>query len=205
MGVYHSFDPAEGHGLPHDPIKAIIAPRPIGWMSTLSPTGVRNLAPYSFFNIFNDRPPILIFASDNGKDSISNIEATGEFVFNLATRRLAEAMNLTSTVCPPDADEFVLAGLDAIASDRVAPARVAGAAAAMECRLIETHPLRTLDGNELGRSLVIGQVVRVHIETSYLVDGLFDITKAETIARCGYRGDYVAVTELFDMPRPRRP
>ncbi len=200
---YHSFSPAEGHGLPHDPIKAIIAPRPIGWVSTLSPQGVRNLAPYSYFNIFYDKPPILIFASDGRKDSVTNIEATGEFVYNLANTAFAAAMNTSSTVCPAAVDEFVLAGLEAEPSDLVAPPRVAGVAAAMECKLVEIQRLRDIHGTLLPSHLVIGQVVRVHINHHCLVDGLFDITRAGTIARCGYRGDYIAVTETFEMVRPK--
>src|SRR5690554_4676060 len=193
--TYHSFDPAVGHGLPHDPIKAIIAPRPIGWFSTLDAAGIPNLAPYSFFNLFSSAPPILIFGSEGRKDTISNIAARGEFVFNLATRHQAQAMNQSSGTYPSGVDEFVEAGLATIASDLVAPPRVAGAPAAMECKLLEIKPLVDLDGAKLGTELVIGQVVRVHIDTECLTDGLFDIEKAETLARCGYRGKYIAVNE----------
>lgn len=202
MTAYHSFDPALGHGLPHDPIKAIVAPRPIGWISSVGPTGVLNLAPYSYFNIFCHQPPILIFGSEGRKDSLSNIEASGEFVFNLATRDIAEAMNLSSGRYGPEVDEFVLAGLEAVSSDVVGAPRVGGVAAAMECRLIQTQQLRDMDGNAVASHLVIGQVVRVHIKRDHLIDGLFDITSAGTIARCGYRGDYVEATSTFEMLRP---
>lgn len=202
MPQSYSFDPALGHGLPHDPVKAIVAPRPIGWISSVDREGRVNLAPYSFFNVFSSAPPILIFGSEGRKDSLSNIEATGEFVYNLATRALAEAMNLTSGVFPPETDEFEVAGLEKIASDAVSPPRVAASPAAMECRLLEIKPLVDLDGNRLERELVIGQVVRVHIDPDYLTDGLFDIAKAGTIARCGYRGDYVEAGEPFEMLRP---
>ena len=204
MSDYHSFDPALGHGLPHDPIKAIIAPRPIGWISSVGAQGAANLAPYSYFNMFSHKPPILIFGSEGRKDTISNIEATGEFVFNLATRDLAEAVNQTSAVQPPHIDEFVLAGLAKVPSDEVAPPRVAGVAAAMECRLVQVQQLTDMTGAPIEAHLVIGQVVRVHINQACLVDGQFDITRARTIARCGYRGDYVEAGETFEMLRPGR-
>lgn len=203
MDDCHSFDPAHGHGLPHDPIKAIVAPRPIGWISTVDGGGVANLAPYSYFNLFSHRPPILIFGSEGRKDSLHNVIETGEFVFNLATRAMAEAVNRSSAAVPPETDEFELSGLAAHPSDVVRPPRVAGAAAAMECRLIETRQLSDIDGRAVGSHLVIGQVLRVHIARRCLVDGLFDITRAGTIARCGYRGDYIEVDRTFEMLRPR--
>ena len=202
MTRYHSYDPAQGHGLPHDPIKAIIAPRPIGWVSSLDQEGHANLAPYSFFNIFCSAPPILIFGSEGRKDSINNIEATGGFVYNLATRRQAEAMNISSGSFAAGVDEFDEAGLEKLASESVRSPRVGGAPASFECKLLEIKALVDLDGNRLERELVIGQVVRVHIDADYLTDGLFDIEKAGTIARCGYRGDYVEVTSVFEMLRP---
>ncbi|MEQ8600633.1 MAG: flavin reductase family protein [Devosia sp.] len=203
MSEYHSFDPAKGHGLPHDPIKAIIAPRPIGWISSVGAAGHVNLAPYSYFNIFSHKPPILIFGSEGRKDSVSNIEETREFVFNLATRDLAERMNQSSGAYPPEVDEFDKAGLTPVPSAVVAAPRVAGAAASMECKLLEIRQLLDIDGQPVSSHLVIGQVVRVHIRQDLLVDGMFDIVRAGTIARCGYRGDYVAVTETFEMLRPR--
>lgn len=202
MTRYHSYDPARGHGLPHDPIKAIIAPRPIGWLSSVDREGRANLAPYSFFNLLCADPPILVFGSEGRKDTLRNIAATGEFVFNLATRAQAEAMNHTSGDYPPDIDEFVEAGLGKVPSDAVAPPRVAGTPASMECKRIEIRPLTDIDGNVLDREMVIGQVVRVHIDPDCLRDGLFDIVRAQTIGRCGYRGDYAGVSELFEMLRP---
>jgi flavin reductase (DIM6/NTAB) family NADH-FMN oxidoreductase RutF len=202
MPCFHSYDPAQGHGLPHDPIKAIIAPRPIGWVSSLDKDGRANLAPYSFFNIFCSAPPILIFGSEGRKDSITNIEMTGEFVYNLATRRQAEPMNISSGPFAPGVDEFDQAGLEKLGSEVVGPPRVSGAPASFECKLVEIKTLVDLDGKRLARELVIGQVVRVHIDADYLTDGLFDIEKAGTIARCGYRGDYVEVTSVFEMLRP---
>src|SRR5690606_36640096 len=144
----------------------------------------------------------LIFGSEGRKHSIDNIEATGEFVYNLATSAQAEAMNQSSGDYGPEVDEFVESGLGKIASQVVAAPRVAGTPAAFECRLLEIKPLVDLDGNRLARELVIGQVVRVHIDPDYLTNGLFDMAKARTIARCGYRGDYIEVSEAFEMLRP---
>lgn len=203
MTQFHSYDPAVGHGLPHDPIKAIIAPRPIGWISSVDSEGQVNLAPYSFFNLFCSNPPILIFGSEGRKDSLSNIEATGEFVFNLATRALGDAMNISSAAYSSDVDEFEISGLEKAQSDVVKAPRVAASPASMECKLLEIKPLVDLEGTTLAHELVIGQVVRVHIDRDYLVDGLFDMTRSRTIARCGYRGDYAEVNSLFEMFRPK--
>lgn len=205
MTKYHSYDPSEGHQLPHSPIKAIIAPRPIGWISTINSSGVANLAPYSFFNIVSEKPPILLFSSDGRKDTLRNIETTKEFVFNLVTRDLAYAMNETSADWPSGIDEFEKAGLAKIQSETVSPPRVAGSPASMECKLLDITPLVDLDGRDAESTIVIGQVVRIHIDESLLVQGQFDIGKAGTIARAGYRGDYVQVTETFEMLRPSQP
>lgn len=202
LSDYHSFDPAEGHGLPHDPIKAIVAPRPIGWISSVDNNGKPNLAPYSYFNIFSHKPPILIFGSEGRKDSLTNIEQTKSFVFNLATRNLSKALNQTSAPYPPEVDEFTLAGLKTVASDKVAAPRVAGVAAAMECKLVQIQAMKNAAGKDIGAYLIIGEVVQVHIDKAFLVEGLFDITKARTIARCGYRGDYIEAEKTFEMLRP---
>ncbi|MCM2506043.1 flavin reductase family protein [Aureimonas altamirensis] len=202
MPKYHSYDPGEGHRLPHSPIKAIIAPRPIGWISTLGPDGVANLAPYSFFNIVSEKPPILLFSSEGRKDTIRNIEATGEFVFNLATNGFADAMNVSSANWPPEADEFEKAGLAKLSSEAVAAPRVAGSPAALECKLLDIRRLSDLDGRDVDAEIVMGQAVRIHILQDVLTEGYFDIAKAGTIARAGYRGDYVAVAETFEMLRP---
>jgi flavin reductase (DIM6/NTAB) family NADH-FMN oxidoreductase RutF len=196
------YEPQNGHGLPHDPFKAIVAPRPIGWISTVDAGGRPNLAPYSFFNAFCEGPPIVGFSSGGRKDSQRNAEATGEFVVNLATRRQAEAMNLTSAAFPPGVSEFEVAGLAAASSRLVRPPRVAGAPAALECKLLLALPLNDLDGRPTSCTLVLGQVVGVHIEAAFLKGGLFDLVAAGTIARCGYRGDYAQVTSLFEMLRP---
>ncbi len=197
------YDPADGHGLPHDPFKAIVAPRPVGWVSTMDDAGRVNLAPYSFFNAFSDSPPIVGFSSDGWKDSIANVAATGEFVWNLATRPLAEAMNLTSASVAHEVDEMQLAGLASASCRQVRPPRVAATPAALECRLLQMIRLSDLAGRPLDRWLALGQVVGVHIDPAYLKDGLFDTAAARPIARCGYRGDYAEVDHLFELVRPR--
>jgi flavin reductase (DIM6/NTAB) family NADH-FMN oxidoreductase RutF len=190
------YEPGRGHGLPHDPFKAIVAPRPIGWISTRDSQGRRNLAPYSFFNAFSTDPPIVGFCSEGRKDSIRNVEGTGEFVANLATRSLAAAMNQTSAPVAAGVDEFTLAGLTAVPCRLVAASRVAEAPAALECRLLQIVQLQTY--------LALGQVVGVHINTAFLKDGRFDTVAAEPIARAGYRGDYFEMGALFEMLRPQR-
>jgi flavin reductase (DIM6/NTAB) family NADH-FMN oxidoreductase RutF len=202
MGDTHFYEPKDGHGLPHDPFKAIVAPRPIGWISTVDAEGRPNLAPYSFFNAFCDCPPVVGFSSGGRKNSQTNVEETGEFVVNLATRRLADAMNRTSAALPHGVNKFEAAGLRAAQSRLVRPPRVADAAAALECRLVLVLPITDLDGKPTPNTLILGQVVGVHIDPAFLKDGLFDIAAAGTIARCGYRGDYLEVTRVFEMLRP---
>ena len=191
-----------GHGLPHDPLKAIVAPRPIGWISAINAAGQVNLAPYSFFNMFSTRPPIVGFSSEGLKDSVSFIAETAEFVCNLATYDLREAMNATSAPLPRGVSEFGHAGLEAEPSRLVGPPRVKGVAAALECRLVEIVRLRTSDGEMLDRHLVLGHVVGVHIDERFLTpDGRFDTAAARPIARCGY-SDYAVVDSLFSITRP---
>jgi flavin reductase (DIM6/NTAB) family NADH-FMN oxidoreductase RutF len=195
------FEPKNGHGLPHDPFRAIVAPRPIGWVSTISSDGVINLAPYSFFNAVAGRPPMVILSSEGIKDSITNIEATREFVVNLATLPMAERMNETSRALSSDINEFESAGLEPAASSLVRPPRVAGCPAALECKVTDMVPLKNLAGETGERLMTIAEVVGIYIDENYLTDGKFDMVKAQTLARCGY-WDYQVTTELFDMPRP---
>ncbi|HEV2072999.1 MAG TPA: flavin reductase family protein [Thermomicrobiales bacterium] len=204
MDDIHFYEPSTGHGLPHDPFKAIVAPRPIGWISTLSTSGIPNLAPYSFFNAICDTPPIIAFSSSGPKDSLTNAEATGEFVWNMATRALAEAMNASSAPVPPEIDEFMLARLETAPSRIVAPPRVAASPASLECRLLQIVALHDLDGQPAAYQLVIGQVVGVHIDRAFLHDGLFDTGAAHPIMRAGYRDEYVEATPetMFRMMRP---
>ena len=196
------YEPSKGHGLPHDPSKAIVAPRPIGWISTVSGAGEINLAPYSFFNAVSTRPFIVWFSSEGEKDSATFAQETGEFVANLVSRDLAEKMNRTSVNAPRGVNEFVYADLAMAPSRLVAPPRVAAAPAALECRVTEVFRPRGLDGTPTSAIVVAGEVVGVHIDDAFLKDGLFDITKAGNVARLGYM-DYASVDQVFSMRRPR--
>ncbi|MET0519559.1 MAG: flavin reductase family protein [Burkholderiaceae bacterium] len=198
----HFYEPRLGHRLPHDPFNAIVGPRPIGWISTRSPEGVLNLAPYSFFNGFNYTPPIIGFASTSWKDTVRNIEATGEFVWNLATRELAEAMNASCAAVPPEVDEFELAGLATAASSIVAVPRVARARVAFECRLSQLIRLQSAAGEPIDNWLTLGEVVGVHIDETLLVDGVYDTAAARPILRGGGPADYFELGEKFKMRRP---
>ena len=199
---FYFYDPASGHGLPHDPFKAIVAPRPIGWISSMDGEGRVNLAPYSFFNAMGDNPPVVAFSSSSRKDSVRNIEATGEFVYNLANRALAEAMNTTSAALAYGVNEMEAAGLAAAPSRNVRVPRVAAAPAALECRLLQIVHLRDLDGNEMNQFVVFGQVVGVHIDRACLNDGLFDTWAAAPVMRMGYLSLYSEIGPRFEMRRP---
>ena len=202
---FHFYEPAQGHGLPHDPFNALVGPRPIGWISSQSAAGVRNLAPYSFFNAFNYVPPIVGFASIGAKDSLHNIRDTGEFGWNLATRPLAERMNASCAAVPPEVDEFALAGLTPVASRGIAVPRVAESPVSFECRLTQIVRLEGVDGTPVDTWLVLGEVVGVHIARHLLKDGIYDTAAAEPILRAGGPADYFTVTpdNLFKMFRPR--
>ena len=203
MPGFHFYEPSKGHGLPHDPFKAIVAPRPIGWISTRDPEGRLNLAPYSFFNAVCDRPPMVMFSSAGWKDTVANIKATGEFVCNLVTRALAEKMNRTSAALPHGVDEFEFAGLAAAPSRIVAPPRVADVPAALECKLVDIIQLHTAEGAVLDQYLTIGEVVGVYIDQAYLKDGVFDLLATHPIQRAGYSADYTEATTGFQMKRPQ--
>jgi len=172
------YEPAQGHGLPHDPFNAIVGPRPIGWIATRSSAGVLNLAPYSFFNAFNYTPPLIGFASIGRKDTLRNIEENGEFVWNLATRPLAEAMNMSCAPAPPEVDEFALAGLTPTASRLVNVPRVAESPVSFECRRTQVIELQGVKGEGVGSWLVLGEVVGVHIARHLLTDGVYDTAAA---------------------------
>jgi flavin reductase (DIM6/NTAB) family NADH-FMN oxidoreductase RutF len=195
------YEPKNGHGLPWDPFKAIVAPRPIGWISTVDANGRPNLAPYSFFTIVQGSPPMVAFASEGLKDTAANAKATGEFVFNLATRPLAEAMNMTSANVDGSVDEFALAGLSTAPSHLVKPPRVADSPSALECRVVHFLALSDERGVPTDGYLVIGQVVGVHLQDRFIRDGRFDTALAQPIARCGYR-DYATVEGVFELLRP---
>jgi flavin reductase (DIM6/NTAB) family NADH-FMN oxidoreductase RutF len=191
------------HGLPHDPFKAIVAPRPIGWISSVNGKGEINLAPYSFFNGVASRPPVVMFASEGRKDSLAFIEETGEFVCNLATWDLREAMNATSAPLPRGINEMAHAGLESAPSRLVKPPRVAASPCALECKLLQVVSLADIDGREIDGHVVFGQVIGVHIDDRYIKDGLLDSAAMKPIARCGYH-NYAVVESQFAMRRPTR-
>lgn len=190
--------------LPHDPFKAIIAPRPIGWVTTMSKAGEVNLAPYSFFNAFADRPPILAFSSVGVKDSLAFAQETGEFVWNLPNWDLRHAMNDTSATLPRGENEFVHAGLEMAPCNLVKPPRVAKSPVAMECKVTSIQELKNIDGKGIDYWLVLGQVVGVHIDPVFIGrQGQFQLAEVKPVARCGGLGDYAVVDSLFQMERPK--
>lgn len=204
MRQRYTYQPRSGHGLPHDPLNAIVGPRPIGWVSSLSASGQRNLAPYSFFNCFNYHPPIIGFASSGWKDSVRNISESKEFVWNLATRPLAEAMNESSASVPPEQDEFALAGLTPIAASHVNVSMVAESPVNFECRLTQLIRLQDVQGTELESWLVLGEVVAIHIDEALLEDGIYQTAKAQPLLRAGGPSAYYGISEdlRFDLVRP---
>lgn len=203
--THYFYEPALGHGLPHDPLNAIIGPRPIGWIASVNATGQRNLAPYSFFNCFNYHPPIIGFSSAGWKDSVANITATGEFVWNLVTHPLAATMNETSASLPAGEDEFAVAGLTPIQGERVKAHRVAESPVNFECRLSQCIALVDAGGRETGSWLVLGEVIAVHIDRRLLDgEGLYQTAAAEPVLRGGGPSAYFAISaqQRFDMVRP---
>ncbi|ESR23572.1 flavin reductase family protein [Lutibaculum baratangense] len=190
------------HGLPHDPMKALIVPRPVGWISSLDEGGRVNLAPYSFFNAVGERPYIVVIGSTGWKHTAGNLAATGEFVCNLATYDLRDAVNRSSAPVPAGVDEMALAGLTPAASRLVKPPRVGESPVALECKVLEVKRLVDLEGTETASTLLLGQVVGVHIDEGLIVDGLVDITRARPISRLGYM-DYAVIDEVFQMRRPQ--
>ena len=210
------YRPADGRaglqeaGLAHDPIKALVAPRPIAWVSTLDAAGRANLAPFSFFNLVAEAPPIVMFApygrkpeEDLEKDTLRNVLATEEFVVNVAPKRLKEAMNLTSAPFLAGEDEFAAAGLTPAPSREVGPPRVGESPIALECRLLFRTPLPSTRP-DIENGVVFGEVLGVHIDDALVSEGKVDITAVAPLARLGYL-DYAAVEEVFAMPRPARP
>jgi flavin reductase (DIM6/NTAB) family NADH-FMN oxidoreductase RutF len=200
----HFYEPSLGHRLRHNPLNSIVAPRPIGWISTLSAAGVGNLAPYSFFNLYSYSPPVVGFTSTGWKDSVANANATGEFCWNLATRPLAEAMNASSAHAASDVDEFTLAGLTPAESRVVAAPHVAESPVVFECRVTQLLQLTGRDGSNLPVWLTLGEVVGVHIEPTLIEDGAYNTVLARPIVRGGGPADYFEVTEAarFRIQRP---
>lgn len=197
------YEPSAGHGLPHDPFKAVVAPRPIGWISSLAADGSLNLAPYSFFNALSTHPHLVMFSSEGEKDSVTFARETSEFVANLVSRDLAEKMNASAVDAPRGVSEFGYAGLTPEPSRLVKPPRVKEALAALECKVTEILQPKGLDGRTGDRFVVFGEVVGVHIDDAAIDEnGLFDIVRAGTVSRLGYM-DYASVTETFSMRRPK--
>lgn len=191
------------HGLPHDPFKAIVSPRPIGWISTLDENGVANLAPYSFFNALCDTPPMVMFAStgqkpdqENGKDSLANIRATGEFSVNIVSYALREPMNQSAASFPADVDEFEAVGLHKAAGNAIKAPHVAEAPAVLECKLFKIIGLPGA-----ANTMVIGEVVGVHLKDDLIVNGRLDVTRYAPLSRLGYM-DYARVNEVFELIKP---
>jgi flavin reductase (DIM6/NTAB) family NADH-FMN oxidoreductase RutF len=203
------FDPADGMRPPpfkFSPFKSLVVPRPIGWISSLSAGGIVNLAPYSFFNAVAEDPPCVVYSASGShaeggpKDSLRNVEETGEFVFNLATYELREQMNQTSANVARDVDEMEMAGLAAAPSIKVGPPRVRDAAANLECRYLQTVEIPNRKGQ--GRNaIVFGEVVGIHIRDDVIVDGMIDVRAMRPIARLGYN-DYAVVDDFFTLLRP---
>ena len=197
------YEPSKGHGLPHDPSKAIVAPRPIGWISTRGSDGSVNLSPYSFFNMISGQPFLVMFSSESVKDSATFAQESGEFVVNLASRDLAEKMNASSVDAPRGVSEFGYAGLTPAPCRLVAAPRVAEAHAALECKVVDGFHPKGVDGTPAKAFVTIGEVVGVHIDDAMLTpDGLFDMAKAGNLARLGYF-DYLSIEQTFQMRRPR--
>ena len=190
------------HGLPYNPFKAIVAPRPIGWITSMSSRGEINLAPYSFFNAISDRPPIVLFSSEGLKDSPAFVEETKEFVCNLATFELRNVMNDTSGDYPRGVNEMKECGITPAPSRLVRPPRVAASPCALECKLLRIVHLDDLDGRPSNRYVAFGQVVGVHIDDRFISNGRLDTAAMRPIARCGY-SDYAVVNEVFAMTRPK--
>ena len=200
----HFYEPRNGHGLKHDPFNAIVAPRPIGWISSRGAGGNVNLAPYSFFNAFCYKPPIVGFSSTSRKDSVQNIEETGEFVWNLATMNLAKQMNSTAAHVARNVSEFEIAGLTPEPCRLVNVPRVAESPVSFECKLCEVIQLKGADGTRAEAWLTLGEVVAIHIDKTMIKDGVYQTALAQPIVRAGRKGDYFVIREdaIFEMTRP---
>ena len=200
----HSYEPRNGHGLKHDPFLAIIGPRPIGWISSRDAKGNLNLAPYSFFNGFAYTPPIIGFSSTSWKDSVQNIQETGEFVWSLATMALAPQMNATAAHVAHDVSEFKIAGLTAAPSKLVNVPRVAESPVAFECKLSQIIQLHGANGEKAQAWLTLGEVVAIHIDKAFIKDGVYETALARPILRAGRKGDYFEIRPeaMFEMKRP---
>ncbi len=201
---FHFYEPRHGHGLAHNPFYAIMGPRMIGWIATRSKEGVDNLAPYSFFGAYSADPPMIGFTSEGWKDSVDNVRSTGEFSWNLVSRDLAQAMNLTSQSVPAEMDEFELAGIQKSECRIISASRVEDSPVTFECRLSELSQLRSSSGTSLDRWLVLGEVVGVHVRKNFLEHGVYQTAKARPILRGGGKAEYFEISSAlrFEMSRP---
>ena len=196
------YDPRhDEHGLPHNPWTALVTPRPIGWISSRSRDGVANLAPYSFFHAVAGRPPFVMFSSTPRKNSLANIEETGAFAVNVATWDLREEMNMSSAPFEHGVDEFELTGLEKAECRNVDVPRVAASPIAIECELYQCLPLRPKSGLPCETTMVIGEVVGIHISDDILTEGRVDTARMRPLARLGYM-DYSSTEAVFEMLRP---
>jgi flavin reductase (DIM6/NTAB) family NADH-FMN oxidoreductase RutF len=204
LSSIYFYQPKEGHGLAHDPFNAIIAPRPIGWISTKSKEGVLNVAPYSFFNALNYTPPIIGFSSVGAKDSLRNAQETGEFCWNLVSKPFVNAMNTTSAPLPPEQSEFLEAGLETAPSKIIDAPRVKVSPVSFECKVTDIVQLKDANGAQCESWFVMGEVVGVHINSTLIVDGVYKTLLGEPVMRGGGAGDYYTVDEnnLFELLRP---
>ncbi|MBB4569506.1 flavin reductase family protein [Rhizobium leucaenae] len=192
------------HGLAHDPFKAIVAPRSIGWIGSKGRDSSLNLSPYSFFNAVSDRPKLVTFSSAGRKDSVRNVEETGVFTANLVSRNLIEKMNHSSIAVPYGINEFSLAGLTAESGRLIDAPYVAEAFAVLECRVTEIMQPKGLDGEPSENIMVFGQVIGIHVDEAIIRDGRLDMTLARPIARMGYM-DYSEGSDVFELLRPKAP
>jgi flavin reductase (DIM6/NTAB) family NADH-FMN oxidoreductase RutF len=190
------YEPSKrNHGLPHDPYNAIVAPRPIGWITSMSTKGEINLAPYSFFNSVSSDPPMVMFASDGRKNTVDFVEETGEFVCNLAVWDLRNHVKDTSWAHPRGVNEMAIVGLESAPSILVKPPRVKQSPCAMECKWLQTVRLKDIHGNPAPRFIAFGQVVGIHIDERFIKDGLLDTGAMKPIARAGYHEYFVTTSE----------
>lgn len=190
------------HGLAHDPFKAIVSPRPIGWIGSKGGDGTLNLAPYSFFNAISDRPKLVMFSSSGRKDSYRNASETGEFTCNFVSRNLIDKMNMSSAAVAYDVDEFALSGLTSKKGELVDAPYVAEAFAVLECKVTEIIEPKSLSGEPSDSVMIFGQVVGIHIDEAILRDGRIDMGLARPVARLGYM-DYSESSDVFELFRPK--
>ena len=192
------------HGMAHDPFKAIVAPRPIGWIGSKGRDGSINLSPYSFFNAVSNRPKLVMFSSDGRKDSIRNLEETGVFTASLVSRNLVEKMNHSSIAVAYEMDEFAIAGLTAKQAELIDAPYVGEAFAVLECKVTEIVQPRSLTGEPSENFVAFGQVVGIHIDEQIIRNGRLDMSLARPVARMGYM-DYSEGSDVFEILRPKKP